>query len=689
MNITGTTINGYFLNAFIDSGGFGAVYKAEKDGKTYAIKIFREDYVLKEFRQRGDKNRIQREITILKAVNHPYLIKYVDDFTLISQSIPSIFLVMEFAEGRTLREILDTQGPFEEQQALNIFSKILYGTQHLHNIRGDDEDKGIIHRDLHPKNIIIDVAGHIKIIDYGLSKIIDYSSITKTGDILGFPPYMSPEQITDSKNIDKRSDLYTLGVVLYEMLTGKFPYEFSNFPELVDRIKNQPPTPPRIHRPSISNRLENIILKLLEKELYQRFTKIEMLVHSIKQDEIKLTEKEYDISPKFYSILWNEKGILEEYLKSNKSPLNVILPAHHQFRQKWMFQLDRMGIFHKMVDPSTIRLAYGTYTNTKGLTKLPYAPSNFQVITPSYLQNYKKQKQYVEAVLSEQLKLGADALLSPFHYTHNTTVLPLSQRNPVAEWFDLDMKLLKESIDYRNEKAPDKEIYAGICLNGESLNDPLNKRTVLNHFSAFECDGYLFFVDGIERDTSQATLYNYLDTLIKLQASTGKPVIAVRINIGLGLGILCTGVSAFSMGTSRFESFTENLYKEPSEPYNLYERYYFPNLLSTIAIERKNPTKLAAINDTIGPCQCSYCKGKSAIEVIKNHNSKLHFLHMVNKELQNIIDLPDLKSRLNYFLERIDTAKKTYRQLTGVFTSQDSTYLNNWEKVFNDLLRRN
>lgn len=688
MNITGTTINGYVFNEFIDSGGFGAVYKAEKDGKTYAIKIFREEYILKEFRQRGDKNRIQREISILKAVNHPYLIKYIDDFTLISQSIPSIFLVMEFAEGRTLRKILDTQGPFEEQQALNIFSKILDGTQYLHNIRGDDEGKGIIHRDLHTKNIIIDVAGDIKIIDYGISKIIDYSSITKTGYILGFPPYMSPEQITDSKNLDKRSDLYTLGVVLYEMLTGKFPYEFSNFPELVDKIKNQPPTPPRIHRSSISNRLENIILKLLEKEPYQRFTKIEMLANSIKQDEIRLTEKEYDISPKFYSILWNEKGILEEYLKSNKSPLNVILPAHHQFQQKWMFQLDRMGIFHKMVDPSTIRLAYGTYTNTKGLTKLPYAPTNFQVITPEYLHDYKKQKQYVGAVLSEQLNLGADVLLSPFHYTHNTTILPLSQRNPVAEWFDLDMKLLKESIDYRNEKAPDKEIYAGICLNGESLNDPLNKRIVLNHFSTFECDGYLFFVDGIERNTSQITLFNYLDTLIQLQENTSKPVIAVRVNIGLGLGILCTGVSAFSMGTSRFESFTENLYKEPSEPYNLYERYYFPSLLTTIAVERKNPTKLAAINDVIGACQCNYCKGKSVIEVIKNPNSKLHFLHMVNKDVQIIRTLTDVKSRLNYFIERISIAKKMYEKLTGVFTSQDAIYLNNWEKVFNELLRR-
>lgn len=688
MSLIGTTINDYLFTDFIDSGGFGAVYKAEKDGTPYAIKIFREDYVLKEFRQKGENNRIKREIDILKAVNHPYLVKYVDDFSQISQSIPSIFLVMEYAPGRTLREILDSQGSYDEQEALNLFSKILQGIQHLHNIKGDEEDKGIVHRDLHPKNVIINDARNIKIIDYGISKIIDYTSITQTGDIMGFPPYMSPEQITDSKNLDKRSDLYTLGVVLYEMLTGQLPYSFSNFPELVDRIKNQHPTPPRVHKPTISNRIENIILKLLEKERYQRFPKIEVLANTIVQDEIKLTEKEYDLSPKFYSILWNEKSILKEYSKTNSLPLHIILPAHHQFQQKWMFNLDDIGKFKKLVDPSTIRLAYGTYTDTKGLTKLPYTPENFQIITPAHLQDYKKQKKYVEAVLSEQMKLGADTLLSPFHYSHNTTVLPTAQRNPVAEWFDLDMKLLKESIDYRNEKAQGKEIFAGICLNGESLNDPLNKRAVLNQYSAFECDGYLVFVDGIERDTAQATLYNYLDTLIQLQVNTGKPVIAARVNIGLGLGILSTGISSFSMGTSRFESFSENLFKEPSEPYNLYERYYFPDLLSTVAVERKNPTKLSAINDQIGACKCPYCNGKPVMEVITNHNSKLHFLHLVNQDVEAIKALPDVKSRLNYFLGRISTAKIKQRQLSGVFTSQDSVYLNNWEKVFYELLKK-
>ncbi len=688
MNLIGSTINGYKFLEFIDEGGFGSVYKASKKGNTYAIKIFREAYVLKEFRKIGENNRIIREIEILKSVDHPYLIKYIDDFKEKLLGVHSYFLVMEFADGRTLRDILDSNGVYNESDAIALFSKVLEGIMYLHNIRGDVEDKGIIHRDLHPKNIIIDDNDNVKIIDYGISKVIDYTTITQTGDILGFPPYMSPEQITDSKHIDKRSDLYTLGIILYEMLTGKLPYDYTTLPELIDKIKKEPPKPPRLYKSTISNNLENVILKLLEKEPYQRFTKIEVLANAMVQDEIKLTEKKYDLTPKFYSILWNEKSILEEYLKYNVNLLNVIIPAHHQYQQKWMLNLDSIGTFNKIVDPSTIRLAYGTYTDTKGLTKLPYAPGDFQVITPNHLQDYKKQQNYVKAVLSEQIKIGADILLSPFHYTYNTTILPTAKRNPVAEWFDLDIKLLKESIDYRNKKTNNKEIYAGICLNGESLNDPLNKRAVLNQYSAFECDGYLVFVDGIERDTSQATLYNYLDTLIKLQSNTGKPVIAARVNIGLGLGILCTGVTAFSMGTSRFESFSENLYKEPSEPYNLYERYYFPNLLSTVAVERKKPIKLAAINDKIGTCQCPYCNGKPVMEIIKNKNSKLHFLHLVNQDIETIKALPDVKSKLSYFLDRIGIAKNTYKQLTGVFTSQNAVYLNNWEEVFKAILKR-
>lgn len=688
MNLIGTTINGYTFTEFIDTGGFGAVYSAEKRNTKYAIKVFREDYVLQELRRSKKNNRIQREIDILKSVDHSNLIKYIDDFQFNYHHTPNIFLVMEFAPGRTLRAILDTHGKLDVVSAKNISLQIICGLTYLHNIRGEEDDKGVIHRDLHPKNIIVDDENHVKIIDYGISKIIDYSSITKSGDIMGFPPYMSPEQITDSKNIDKRSDQYSLGVVLYETLTGKLPYSFTNFPELVDKIKNQPPTPPRVYFPKIPNQLENIILKLLEKEPYNRFPKIESLNISIAEQEVVISEKTYDLTPKFHCILWNEKTILSEYIKTHDHEINVILPAHHQFQQKWMFDLDQIGVFNKIIDPSTIRLAYGSYTDVKGLVNLPYSPSNYEVITPSHLRNYRKQTSYVSDVLQEQHRLGGDKLISPFHYAHNTTVLPSTQRNPVAEWFDLDMKLLKESIDFIKSKAIDKEILAGVCLNAESLNDYENRRSILNHYSSFDCDGYVLFVDGIDKKTPISTHLNYIETLLDLQKSTGKPVIAARINVGLGLGLLSLGLSGFSMGASRFESFSEDLYKEPAEPYNLYERYYLPELLTTIPIERANPTRLVAIRTQIGGCNCPYCSDKSAFQIISNKNSKLHFLHHIHQEVNTIAKLDSQKAGIAYYKNRIKSALEISKKLSGIFTSQNLIYLRNWETTFSEIEKR-
>ena len=269
MSIIGTEIQGYKIIEFIDSGGFGSVYKAEKDSRLYAIKIFREDYVLKEYREKGENNRIRREIEIMKSVSHPNLIDYVDDFKETVSGVPSYFLVMEFAQGINLRKVLN-QKTLSEDEAIHLFLRILEGINALHSIRGDNDDTGIIHRDLKPENIIVN-GNDIKILDYGISKVIDYTSITSTGEVMGSPIYMSPEQVKDSKHIDKRSDLYTLGLILYEMLTNNFPYQSSSIPELFNKIINDQPIPPRRWLPLINNEIENIILKLLEKTPYKRY----------------------------------------------------------------------------------------------------------------------------------------------------------------------------------------------------------------------------------------------------------------------------------------------------------------------------------------------------------------------------------------------------------------------------------
>jgi eukaryotic-like serine/threonine-protein kinase len=678
MAIINQTINGYTFIDFIGAGGFGSVYKATKEGETFAIKVFREEYVLQEYKSNGANNRIQREIDIMKTVNHPYLIKYVDDFKSNDLNVPSFFLVMEFAEGETLQKIIKNKGLKSETQIVNIFKNILEGIKGLHQVRGIDEDKGIIHRDLKPENIIVN-GESVKILDYGISKVIDYTSLTSTGNFLGSPLYSSPEQITDSKNIDKRSDLYTLGIIFYEMLTKKVPYDFSNLPELIDKIKNESPIPPRRYFPEITNKFENIIFKLLEKNPYQRYINIDELIRVFSSDDVSFI-REYDTTPRFVLRLWNDGAVLKEYLKDSNEVIHVDFPAIHQFQQNKLLQLIQSKQFIKIIDPETVRFAYDTYTEREGLKKLPYCPQNFEVITPAYLNSYKKQQEYVKLVIDEEAKLGADIFVSPYHYTHNTTVVPTYKINPVEQWFDLDIKLLKESIDYKNQVPTyaSKKLYAGICINSSSLTNTQYKNDLLNYYSAHECDGYIVYADGIDKQSTPVVLFNYIDTLLKLQRFTGRPVIAGRL-CSLGLGLISLGLAGFSAGAARFESFSEELHKDAQAGFNLYERYYFPELLGTVSIEKKRPTRLNQISNILGSCQCRYCKGKTPEDVINAQNNKLHYLLAVNNEVETIKNTPDKRS---YFLNRINQAISNYQKLTAVYKKDEYKHLFVWKEVF-------
>ena len=270
----------------------------------------------------------------MKSISHKNIVHYVDDF-IYEEKINSFqviskkyFLVMEYIDGNNLKDIINQQGKLYSNTAINIFRQILEGIEHLHNSRGVGEDIGIIHRDLKPENILINQDNEIKIVDFGLSKAIDFTSITTTGDSMGSPIYKSPEQITDSKHIDKRSDIYTLGVILYQMLTGEFPYQFQDLDELYRKIQNEPAIPPRRKNITISNKIENIILKLLEKNPYQRFSNISEVVSAIEFDPGITISKEYDLSPRFILRLWNDKGVLEDFTKRNKDFGYVVFPAN-------------------------------------------------------------------------------------------------------------------------------------------------------------------------------------------------------------------------------------------------------------------------------------------------------------------------------------------------------------------------
>lgn len=214
-----------------------------------------------------------------------------------------------------------------------------------------------------------------------------------------------------------------------------------------------------------------------------------------------------------------------------------------------------------------------------------------------------------------------------------------------------------------------------------SLSNTQYKNDLLNYYSAHECDGYIVYADGIDKQTTPVVLFNYIDTLLKLQRFTGRPVIAGRL-CSLGLGLISLGLAGFSAGAARFESFSEELHKDAQAGFNLYERYYFPELLGTVSIEKKRPTRLNQISNILGSCQCKYCKGKSAEDVINAQNNKLHYLLAVTNEVETIKNTHDKRS---YFLNRINQAISNYQKLTAVYKKDEYKHLFVWKEVFENI----
>ena len=429
MNIVGKVINGYLFEEALGSGSFGAVYRVSKGKTTYAAKVLAETYILEEFK--SEQNRITREIDVLKNVKGKNLIKYQEDFYFKNEfGVIEYVIVMEYFEGRTLRSYL--RRDIDLDTLISVFVSVLQGVRELHNTIIENE--GIIHRDLKPDNIMIDDELNVKIIDYGLSKIIDFSSITSTGTQIGSPLYMAPEQLRDSKHIDYRADIYALGIILYEMLTQNIPYKATTLPELLLKILNDPIIPPRQYNSSISDGLENIIFKATAKEPFARFQTIDEFIEAFSKKNIA---EELVTVGKYYAWVYREKDVTEQFENTNSA--DIIYPIHVQNWMKKLHQHFADNNFENVIiDPSTQRLSYFAFGSTKGLVDLPYAPKK-GVISLEYLQNPQKRKEYIESWYAT-VSMGRKLIL-PYHYISNTDY-PVDK---VDEWIKMNIQLIDES----------------------------------------------------------------------------------------------------------------------------------------------------------------------------------------------------------------------------------------------------
>jgi len=252
----GKTISHYRILEKLGEGGMGAVYKAEdtKLKRTVALKFLPPDLTS----DLEARERFLQEAQAASALDHPNICTVHEIDTTVDGRM---FIVMAYCEGETLRDRIK-RGPLEEKQALRIAVQVAEGLERAH-------EAGIVHRDIKPANIMITRRGEAKVVDFGLAKLTGQTRLTRTGSTAGTVAYMSPEQVR-GEDTDTRSDIWSLGVVLYEMLTGVLPFRGDHEAALLYSIAHEELQPAALVRPGIRETVSAVVARALQKDRARR-----------------------------------------------------------------------------------------------------------------------------------------------------------------------------------------------------------------------------------------------------------------------------------------------------------------------------------------------------------------------------------------------------------------------------------
>ena len=275
----GDQLDHYRIENLVARSGMASIYRATdlQTGRPVAIKIPHPEVEC----DPALFDRFRREEDIGKTMDHPGVMKVLDD-----EKRSQVYMVMEWVDGRLLRKILDEQRKLDPQRTVSIILRILDALQYIHT-------HGVVHRDLKPENIMVDEHDNIKLIDFGIAgnanaRRLTFANFSQT---MGTPDYISPEQVKGKRG-DARSDLFALGVMLYEMLTGKVPYSGDNpFLIMNDRLLNNP-VPPREVDPAVTPQLQEIIYRALEREPKNRYASARDFAWDLQhQDQVGVAER--------------------------------------------------------------------------------------------------------------------------------------------------------------------------------------------------------------------------------------------------------------------------------------------------------------------------------------------------------------------------------------------------------------
>lgn len=650
-------IAGFRLVRLLGFGGFGDVYEAERDGVRFALKLFRAELA-------GDVNleRFRREVRALQ-IEHPNLVRYIDSGQAVMGGRIVHWVAMELLEGNSLRQLLQAaHGPLPIARACEFARQIALGLVPLH-------ERNVAHRDVKPENVHVGLDEIVRLLDFGLVALLDSTTITLMG-IPGTLAYMAPEQLRGERILS--SDIYSLGVVLYEMLTGSRPHRGSPA-ELIAAIQHEPPEPPRALNPDVPRELEELVLSLLEKEPLDRPASALRVAEALKPTVTipgpspPPRRSRSDAAPRIYVRVGTaDVDSLTNACLHGDKPDGIVVGATEPAAIERARRTANAAGAEFLADPLVLRLAFMSFSRTKTLRELPYAPEGLQPYQANEFRSHEACRSFARGVLRWQDERAATRLFAPS--------FPI--RTPADAWIARSATLLDRAVAERDVFR--KPIVAPIAVGLEAICSVDAQTDLVNRLRRAEPDEWWLLLDPLSPPGTVGELYFAIRFALLFQ-QTGIDTIVARPGYLRHL-LLAFGIAGIEAGLGRLAGVRFSDFQRDGGPGWIPPQFEFPSLLCALRQEDARAL-LAAEAVPEADCPCRACRAAGSIEkrleATPEHNA--YVLHQEQMAYAGVAP-PDRVAQLRTALDSALALERRLR-LAGLLTGQTLRHLRVWPDV--------
>lgn len=361
---TGSTIaDRYVVIEELGRGGMGRVYRVKdtKANEEIALKVIRPEFSA----NRKSIERFRNELNAARKIRHKNVCGMYD----LGEAEGTHYITMEYVPGEDLRTQIRRVKKIDVRTSISIAKQICQGLAEAHK-------SGVIHRDLKPNNIMIDKKGNVRIMDFGIARSLTTKGITRPGMTIGTPEYMSPEQV-EGKAVDRRSDIYSLGIILYEMVAGRVPFEGETVISVAHKHRYETPRDPRTFNERIPAGLRHLILRCLAKEEEKRFQSAEDVYNELERIEKGMPVSEKDITQK--KPITQKEITVTFGLRKLWLPLSVIAAVVFSAVMLWLFFPRKVPVLGQKIENSIAVISFENQTGDDSFDYLQKAIPNLLI----------------------------------------------------------------------------------------------------------------------------------------------------------------------------------------------------------------------------------------------------------------------------------------------------------------------